>query len=249
MTPRSSAPISDRGKSVLKLRDLVCCYGKVIAVKGVSLTVGRGQLVALIGANGAGKTTILKAISGLLSAAGGTILFDGTDITHASARTILSLGLAHCPEGRHVFPHMTVNENLEMGCYLRTDRVEIAADLARIFDQFPRLAERREQSAGTLSGGEQQMLAIGRALMSRPKLIMFDEPSLGLAPNIVERTFDIITGIRDAGTTVLMVEQNASAALDMCDHAYLLESGSLALSGPGRELIDNPHVRSAYLAG
>jgi branched-chain amino acid transport system ATP-binding protein len=249
MTPRSSAPISDRGKSVLELRDLVCCYGKVIAVKGVSLTVGRGQLVALIGANGAGKTTILKAISGLLSAAGGTILFDGTDITHASARTILSLGLAHCPEGRHVFPHMTVNENLEMGCYLRTDRVEIAADLARIFDQFPRLAERREQSAGTLSGGEQQMLAIGRALMSRPKLIMFDEPSLGLAPNIVERTFDIITGIRDAGTTVLMVEQNASAALDMCDHAYLLESGSLALSGPGRELIDNPHVRSAYLAG
>ena len=249
MTPRSSAPISDRGKSVLELRDLVCCYGKVIAVKGVSLTVGRGQLVALIGANGAGKTTILKAISGLLSAAGGTILFDGTDITRASARAILSLGLAHCPEGRHVFPHMTVNENLEMGCYLRTDRVEIAADLARIFDQFPRLAERREQSAGTLSGGEQQMLAIGRALMSRPKLIMFDEPSLGLAPNIVERTFDIITGIRDAGTTVLMVEQNASAALDMCDHAYLLESGSLALSGPGRELIDNPHVRSAYLAG
>jgi len=142
-----------------------------------------------------------------------------------------------------------VAENLEMGCYLRTDRAEIAADLARIFDQFPRLAERREQSAGTLSGGEQQMLAIGRALMSRPKLIMFDEPSLGLAPNIVERTFDIITGIRDAGTTVLMVEQNASAALDMCDHAYLLESGSLALSGPGRELIDNPHVRSAYLAG
>ena len=234
---------------MLELRDLVCCYGKVIAVKGVSLTVGRGQLVALIGANGAGKTTILKAVSGLLSAASGTILFDGTDITHASARTILSLGLAHCPEGRHVFPHMTVNENLEMGCYLRTDRVEIAADLARIFDQFPRLAERREQSAGTLSGGEQQMLAIGRALMSRPKLIMFDEPSLGLAPNIVERTFDIITGIRDAGTTVLMVEQNASAALDMCDHAYLLESGSLALSGPGRELIDNPHVRSAYLAG
>src|SRR6476620_6636786 len=170
MTPRSSAPISDRGKSVLELRDLVCCYGEVTAVKGVSLTVGRGQLVALIGANGAGKTTILKAISGWLSAAGGTILFDGTEITHASARTILSLGLAHCPEGRHVFPHMTVAENLEMGCYLRTDRVEIATDLARIFDQFPRLAERREQSAGTLSGGEQQMLAIGRALMSRPKL-------------------------------------------------------------------------------
>jgi branched-chain amino acid transport system ATP-binding protein len=234
---------------VLELREVVCCYGQVAALKGVSLTVGKGELVALIGANGAGKTTTLKAISGLLHPTAGMIVFDGHDITHASARTILSLGLAHCPEGRHVFPHMTVAENLEMGCYLRSDRAEIAADLARIFDQFPRLAERRQQSAGTLSGGEQQMLAIGRALMSRPKLIMFDEPSLGLAPNIVERTFDIITGIRDAGTTVLMVEQNASAALDMCDHAYLLESGSLALSGAGRELIDNPHVRTAYLAG
>ena len=147
-----------------------------------------------------------------------------------------------------MFPHMTVLENLEMGCYLRTDRREIAADMKRIFEQFPRLAERRQQAAGTLSGGEQQMLAIGRALMSRPKLILFDEPSLGLAPNIVERTFDIVTGIRASGTTVLMVEQNASAALDMCDHAYLLESGSLAIEGSGRELIDNPHVRAAYLA-
>ena len=220
-----------------------------MVVKGVTLTVGRGQLVALIGANGAGKTTTLKAISGLLPVSGGNVVFDGIDITNASARKILSLGVAHCPEGRHVFPHMTVAENLEMGCYLRTDRREIATDLARIFDQFPRLAERRKQMAGTLSGGEQQMLAIGRALMSRPKLIMFDEPSLGLAPNIVELTFDIITGIRDAGATVLMVEQNASAALDMCDHAYLLETGSLTLSGSGRELIDNPHVRSAYLAG
>jgi branched-chain amino acid transport system ATP-binding protein len=144
---------------------------------------------------------------------------------------------------------MTVLENLEMGCYLRSDRQEIAADMARIFDEFPRLGERRQQAAGTLSGGEQQMLAIGRALMSRPKLILFDEPSLGLAPNIVERTFDIITNIRASGTTILMVEQNASAALDMCDHAYLLESGSLALEGRGRELIGNPHVRQAYLAG
>lgn len=144
---------------------------------------------------------------------------------------------------------MTVEENLEMGSYLRKDRKEVAADLARIFEQFPRIAERRQQPAGTLSGGEQQMLAITRALMSKPKLIMFDEPSLGLAPNIVERTFDIITGIRDTGTTVLMVEQNALAALEMCDHAYLLESGSLALSGSGRDLVDNPHVRTAYLAG
>ena len=234
---------------MLELRDLVCRYGKVTAVKGISLKVGRGQLVALIGTNGAGKTTTLKAISGLLPPAGGSIFFDGTDITNASARKILSLGIAHCPEGRHVFPYMTVAENLEMGCYLRNDHREVAADLERILEQFPRLAERHQQQAGTLSGGEQQMLAIARALMSRPKLIMFDEPSLGLAPNIVEQTFDIITGIRDAGTTVLMVEQNALAALEMCDHAYLLESGSLALSGSGRELVDNPHVRSAYLAG
>ena len=234
---------------MLELRDVVCCYGPVTALKGVSLTVGKGQLVALIGANGAGKTTTLKAISGLLHPTAGTIVFEGHDITRSPARTILSLGIAHCPEGRHVFPQMTVLENLEMGCYLRTDRREIAADMARIFEQFPRLAERRQQAAGTLSGGEQQMLAIGRALMSRPKLILFDEPSLGLAPNIVERTFDIVTGIRAAGTTVLMVEQNASAALDMCDHAYLLESGSLAIEGSGRELIDNPHVRQAYLAG
>jgi branched-chain amino acid transport system ATP-binding protein len=234
---------------VLELRDVVCCYGPVMALKEISLTVGQGQLVALIGANGAGKTTTLKAISGLLHPAAGTIVFDGHDITHASARKILSLGIAHCPEGRHVFPQMTVLENLEMGCYLRTDRREIAADMMRTFDQFPRLAERRQQTAGTLSGGEQQMLAIGRALMSRPKLILFDEPSLGLAPTIVERTFDIITSIRASGTTVLMVEQNASAALDMCDHAYLLESGAMALEGSGRELIDNPHVREAYLAG
>ena len=245
----SFARIWEKERSVLELREVVCCYGQVAALKGVSLTVGKGELVALIGANGAGKTTTLQAISGLLHPTAGMIVFDGHDITHASARTILSLGLAHCPEGRHVFPDMTVLENLEMGCYLRTDRREVAADMMRVFDQFPRLAERRQQPAGTLSGGEQQMLAIGRALMSRPKLIMFDEPSLGLAPTIVERTFDIITGIRASGTTVLMVEQNASAALNMCDHAYLLESGSLALAGSGRELIDNPHVRAAYLAG
>ena len=234
---------------MLELHEVVCGYGQVMALKGLSLRVGKGQLVALIGANGAGKTTTLRAISGLLHPIAGTIVFDGHDITRASARAILSLGIAHCPEGRHVFPQMTVLENLEMGCYLRADRREVAADMTQIFDQFPRLAERRQQAAGTLSGGEQQMLAIGRALMSRPKLILFDEPSLGLAPNIVERTFDIITGIRASGTTVLMVEQNASAALDMCDHAYLLESGSLAIEGSGRELIGNPHVRQAYLAG
>lgn len=234
---------------LLEVRGLRAFYGESRVLHGVDFALDRGAVVTLLGANGAGKTTTLRAISGLLPLAGGKIIFDGNDITRASARKILSLGIAHCPEGRHVFPHMTVEENLEMGSYLRKDGKEVAADLARIFEQFPRIAERRQQPAGTLSGGEQQMLAIARALMSKPKLIMFDEPSLGLAPNIVERTFDIITGIRDTGTTVLMVEQNALAALEMCDHAYLLESGSLALSGSGRDLVDNPHVRSAYLAG
>jgi branched-chain amino acid transport system ATP-binding protein len=234
---------------VLEVRNLVCRYGKVTAVKGVSVKVEKGQLVALIGANGAGKTTMLRSISGLLAPAGGQIIFEGRDITHASPRTILSCGIAHCPEGRRVFPQLTVEENLEMGSYLRSDRAGTAKDLQKIYEQFSRLAERRLQAAGTLSGGEQQMLAIGRALMSRPKLVMFDEPSLGLAPNIVERTFEIIKNICASGATVLMVEQNAYAALEMCDHAYLLESGVLALEGSGRDLIDNPHVRGAYLGG
>jgi branched-chain amino acid transport system ATP-binding protein len=236
-------------RGVLELRNVVCCYGKVPALKGISLTVGKGQLVALIGANGAGKTTTLRAISGLLPTTGGSISFEDTDITRASPRKILSLGIAHSPEGRRVFAELTVHENLELGAYLRRDGAAVAQDLDRIYTQFPRLGERRRQVAGTLSGGEQQMLAFGRALMSRPKLIMFDEPSLGLAPNIVEQTFEIIRDIRAAGTTVLMVEQNAYAALDMCDHAYLLESGALALDGPGQALIDNPHVRQAYLGG
>ena len=234
---------------MLEIDQLVCCYGKVEALKRVSLVVRKGELVTLIGANGAGKTTTLKAISGLLPPTGGRMIFEGEDITRATPRHILSRGIAHCPEGRHVFPDMTVQENLEMGCYLRSDANGIASDMQRIFGNFPVLAERRSQIAGTLSGGEQQMLAIGRALMSRPKLILFDEPSLGLAPNIVERTFEIIQGIRAEGTTVLMVEQNAYAALDMCDRAYLLESGTLTLEGTGRELIDNPHVRKAYLGG
>ncbi len=234
---------------MLEIENLVCCYGKVEALKRVSLVVRKGELVTLIGANGAGKTTTLRALSGLLPPAGGRMIFEGEDITGASPRHILSRGIAHCPEGRHVFPDMTVQENLEMGCFLRSDAGRIAADMARIFESFPVLAERRRQMAGTLSGGEQQMLAIGRALMSRPKLMLFDEPSLGLAPNIVERTFEIIRGIQAEGTTVLMVEQNAYAALDMCDRAYLLESGTLTLEGTGRALIDNPHIRQAYLGG
>ena len=232
---------------MLEIENLVCRYGKVEALKRVSLRVNAGELVTLIGANGAGKTTMLKCISGLLPIAAGRMSFLGEEITHASPRRILARGIAHCPEGRHVFPDMTVQENLEMGCHLRTDTAGIAEDMARMLESFPVLAERRRQVAGTLSGGEQQMLAIGRALMSRPKLILFDEPSLGLAPNIVERTFEIIQRIRREGTTVLMVEQNAYAALEMCDRAYLLESGSMTLEGTGRSLIDDPHIRKAYL--
>jgi branched-chain amino acid transport system ATP-binding protein len=234
---------------MLEISNLVCRYGKVEAVKGVSLKIKAGQLVVLIGANGAGKSTTLRAISGILPRASGRMMFDGEDITRCSAQQILAKGIAHCPEGRKVFPYMTVNENLDMGAYLRRDHDGIEVDRDRIFSQFPRLAERRNQVAGTLSGGEQQMLAIGRAIMSRPKLIMFDEPSLGLAPNIVEQVFTIIDGIRNSGTTVLMVEQNAYSALEMCDYAYLLEAGSIVLSGKGDELIDDEHIRAAYLGG
>src|SRR5205085_2375861 len=197
--------------------------------------------------NGAGKTTTLRAVSGLVPAAAGRIEFEGEDITNASPRAILARGVAHCPEGRKVFPHMTVQENLEMGCYLRRDAAATAKDMRRVLERFPTLEERRTQAAGTLSGGEQQMLAIGRALMSRPKLILFDEPSLGLAPNLVERTFEIVRGIRSQGVTVVMVEQNAFAALELSDRAYVLEQGRVALPGSGSELLDNPHVKSAYL--
>ncbi len=234
---------------MLEIEGLHCRYGKVSAVRGLSLEVREGELVTLIGANGAGKTTTLKAISGILPSAAGRITFDGEDITHASARAILAKGIAHCPEGRHVFPYMTVQENLDMGCYLRRDQDGIAQDRRNIFNRFPVLEERRRQMAGTLSGGEQQMLAIGRALMSRPRLILFDEPSLGLAPNLVETTFDIIAEIRADGVTVLMVEQNAYAALELCDRSYLLESGEVTLTGNGAELLNDPHVKEAYLGG
>ena len=232
---------------MLEVEGLICRYGKVEAVRDLSIEVRQGELVSLIGANGAGKTTALKAISGVLAPAGGRISFLGEDITRASARRILQLGIAHCPEGRRVFPYMTVAENLDMGCYLRDDSAGIAADLEQLYARFPILAERRHQAAGTLSGGEQQMLAISRALMSRPKLVLFDEPSLGLAPNLVERTFDIIKDIRAQGVTVVMVEQNAFAALELSDRAYVLEQGRVALSGTGAELLDNPHVKRAYL--
>ena len=231
---------------MLTVEKLECRYGKVMAVPELSLEVKKGELVSLIGANGAGKTTTLKAISGVL-AKRGRVSFEGEEITRASARRILELGIAHCPEGRRVFPYMSVRENLELGCYLRKDTAGIAADMNRIYERFPILHERRNQAAGTLSGGEQQMLAISRALMSRPKLILFDEPSLGLAPNIVERTFDIIRQIRSEGVTVVMVEQNAFAALELSDRAYVLEQGRIALTGTGAELLGNPHVKQAYL--
>jgi branched-chain amino acid transport system ATP-binding protein len=234
---------------VLTVEGLECRYGKVAAVRDLSLEVGKGELVSLIGANGAGKTTTLKAISGVLAPSAGRIVFEGEDITRASARRVLELGIAHCPEGRRVFPYMTVRENLEMGCYLRKDRAGIEADLARLYERFPILHERRAQAAGTLSGGEQQMLAISRALMSRPKLVLFDEPSLGLAPNVVERTFDIIQQIRAEGVTVVMVEQNALAALELSDRSYVLEQGRVSLAGTGRALLDDPHVKKAYLGG
>ena len=234
---------------MLEIHNLHCRYGKVNAVRGVTLQVQEGELVSLIGANGAGKTTTLKAISGLIPGIEGKITFQGRDITGASPKKIITLGISHCPEGRRVFPYMTVIENLEMGCYLRSDVPEIAKDLENIFKLFPILKARRQQPAGTLSGGEQQMMAIGRALMSRPKLILFDEPSLGLAPNLVDATFEIITGIRDQGVTVLMVEQNAYAALELCDRAYVLESGEVALHGTGEDLLNNPHVQQAYLGG
>jgi len=232
---------------VLTVENLECRYGKVSAVRGLSLTVKQGELVTLIGANGAGKTTTLKAISGVLRPAAGRIRFEGEDITGITAKKIIERGIAHCPEGRRVFPYMTVRENLEMGCYLRRDSKAIAADMDRVFGRFPILAERRDQAAGTLSGGEQQMLAISRALMSRPRLVLFDEPSLGLAPNIVEQTFEIIKQIRGQGVTVVMVEQNAFAALELSDRSYVLEQGRVTLSGTGTELLNNPQVKRAYL--
>ena len=243
----SFGPISAKDTLVLKIEGLVCRYGKVSAVRGLSLEVRKGEMVALIGANGAGKSTTLKAVSGLIRPAEGRLIFNGEDITRASARHILRLGIAHCPEGRRVFPYMTVTENLQMGCHLRRDAAAVTADMQSLFDRFPILYDRRAQTAGTLSGGEQQMLAIMRALMSRPKLVLFDEPSLGLAPTMVDRVFDIIKGIQAEGVTVVMVEQNAFAALELSDRAYVLEQGRLKLSGTGAELLHNPEVKAAYL--
>jgi branched-chain amino acid transport system ATP-binding protein len=234
---------------LLRLEDLHASYGPIAALRGLDLVVGPGELVCLIGANGAGKTSTLRAISGLLPPARGHIVFDGREIQGDVPAAILKAGIAHCPEGRRVFPYLTVEENLAMGAYVRRDRSAIAADVDEVCRHFPILAERRQQMAGTLSGGEQQMLAIARALMARPRLILFDEPSLGLAPTVVETTFAIIADIRRRGTTVLMVEQNAYAALRMADRAYVMETGRIVLEGAARDLLDDDHVRRAYLGG
>jgi len=231
------------------LEDVHAGYGPITALRGLHLSVAPGELVCLIGANGAGKSSTLRAISGLLAPSQGRIVFDGREIQGEAPAGILKSGIAHCPEGRRVFPHMTVEENLAMGAYVRADRSAIAADMAEVGRHFPILLERRRQMAGTLSGGEQQMLAIARALMARPRLILFDEPSLGLAPTIVEMTFSIIADIRRRGTTVLMVEQNAYAALGMADRAYVMETGRIVLEGRARDLLDDDHVRRAYLGG
>jgi branched-chain amino acid transport system ATP-binding protein len=232
---------------MLAIDDVHASYGPVAAIRGLSLEVRAGELVCLIGANGAGKSSALRAISGLLGVTRGRIVFDGAEIHRAAPDAILKAGIAHCPEGRRVFPHLTVEENLAMGAYVRRDRAGIAEDVDRLCAHFPILAERRRQAAGTLSGGEQQMLAIARALMSRPRLLLLDEPSLGLAPTVVETTFEIIADIRRRGTTVLMVEQNAYLALGMADRAYVMETGRIALVGGGQELLHNDHVRRVYL--
>ena len=234
---------------MLRLEGVAAGYGGPPALQGISLEVHEGELVSLIGANGAGKSTTLKTISGLLAPSAGRILFEDAPIGGLSPREILARGIAHCPEGRRVFPHLSVRENLEMGALLRRDHAGIAADLDAMCDRFPRLRERLRQAAGTLSGGEQQMLAIARALMSRPRLLMFDEPSLGLAPTLVEQVFAIVREIRAAGTTVLMVEQNAMAALALSDRGYLLETGRVVRSGTGAELLASAEVRAAYLGG
>ena len=234
---------------MLKIEDLHVYYGGIHALKGLSLEVADGQIVTLIGANGAGKSSTLRSISGLVKNKKGKILFEGRNILGKNPETLVSAGIAMCPEGRRILPHLTVMENLMLGAYIRNDRAGIAKDLDWVFELFPRLKERTWQKGGTLSGGEQQMLALGRALMSRPKLLMLDEPSLGLAPLLVKEVFDIIRAINADGKTVLLVEQNAFAALKVANYAYVLEVGEIVLEGTGEKLIQDPKVKEAYLGG
>lgn len=232
---------------MLEIKDLQVNYGVINAIKGVSLDVNEGEIIALIGANGAGKTTILHTITGLIQAKSGSIMFDGKDLTKTPAHKIVSMGMAHVPEGRRVFQELSVLENLKLGAYTRKDKSGIAETLKMVYERFPRLEERKNQVAGTLSGGEQQMLAMGRALMSKPRIILMDEPSMGLSPLLVSEIFDIIKVINEGGTTVLLVEQNAKKALSIADRAYVLETGNITLSGKASDLINDESVKKAYL--
>jgi branched-chain amino acid transport system ATP-binding protein len=232
---------------MLTVDDIHVYYGNIAAVKGISLTVYPGEIVTLIGGNGAGKSTTMRTISGLLRPKRGEVHFEGKRVSGLKGHEVAQRGIAQSPEGRRIFPRMTVTENLELGAFLRNDKAEIASDMERVFDLFPRLKERLTQKSGTLSGGEQQMLAMGRALMARPRLLLLDEPSMGLAPVLVDVVFETITKVNEQGTTVLLVEQNALVALNIANHAYVLETGHITLEGPAKELANNDEVRKAYL--
>ena len=233
--------------ALLEIKDLEVNYGVIKAIKGVSFDVNEGEIIALIGANGAGKTTILHTITGLIQAKKGSIVFDGKELTKTPPHKIVSMGMAHVPEGRRIFQQLSVLENLKLGAYTRKDKSEIASTLKMVYERFPRLEERKNQVAGTLSGGEQQMLAMGRALMSKPRIILMDEPSMGLSPLLVSEIFDIIKVINESGTTVLLVEQNAKKALSIADRAYVLETGNITLSGDAKDRINDESVKKAYL--
>ncbi|MBL1115611.1 ABC transporter ATP-binding protein [Streptomyces sp. 110] len=233
--------------ALLEVEDLRVAYGKIEAVKGISFSVEAGQVVTLIGTNGAGKTTTLRTLSGLLEPLGGEIRFDGKPLRGVPAHKIVALGLAHSPEGRHIFPRLSIAENLQLGAFLRKDADGIAADIQHAYELFPILGERRNQAAGTLSGGEQQMLAMGRALMSRPKLLMLDEPSMGLSPIMMQKIMQTIAELKSQGTTILLVEQNAQAALSLADQGHVMEIGKIVLSGTGETLLHDESVRKAYL--
>ena len=233
--------------AMLEVKDLEVYYGVIQAIKGISFHVDKGEVIALIGANGAGKTTTLHTVTGLLSPKKGKVIFQGKDITKVPAHKIVSMGMAHVPEGRRVFAELSVYENLKMGAYTRMDKAEIEESLKSVYKRFPRLEERKNQMAGTLSGGEQQMLAMGRALMSKPSIILMDEPSMGLSPILVNEIFDIIRSVSESGTTVLLVEQNAKKALSIADRAYVLETGNITLEGNAEDLLEDDSIKKAYL--
>jgi branched-chain amino acid transport system ATP-binding protein len=247
--PTSAAATIDPNEPILRLEDVHAAYGRIEALQGISLEVRRGEIVAMLGGNGAGKSTTLKTISGLMHPRSGRIMLEGADVTTVPAHQLVRMGIGQAPEGRRIFGRMTVTENLQMGAYTRSDHAEIAADFERVFSLFPRLLERRGQAAGTLSGGEQQMLAIGRALMARPKLLLLDEPSMGLAPNLVEQIFEIIQDINSQGTTILLVEQNAQMALQVAGRGYILQTGKIVLADTSAALAQNEQVKKAYLGG